>query len=132
MDEEPIHDRREADRIAMKRPIRFQVLDKGHAGQWGLGQTINISRSSVLFASDQAMCPGDRVEVEISWPAQLDVSVDLQLVAVGRIVRCEQGVTAVQFQSYQFRTAPRNTSNLLTVVPAKRERDAPPPPLPDP
>lgn len=70
----------------------------------GEGRTINMSSSGVLISSTQMLLPGRRVEVAISWPAQLNNKVALKLVARGRVVRYDQGRAAVEIQQYEFRT----------------------------
>ena len=53
----------------------------------------------------KAFFPGKRLELSISWPAQLDNKCNLKLVARGRVTRLEQGRAAVEIQQYEFRTA---------------------------
>ncbi len=80
------------------------MLSKRQGGDVGLGTTLNMSSSGVLFTTDRALLPGKRVEMAISWPAQLDNRMSLKLVARGRVVRCEAGTAAVEIQQYEFRT----------------------------
>jgi len=96
-------DRRAADRFPIEREVRYKVLSKKSDDQ-GLGRTINISSTGVLFTTDRLLIPGRRVEVSISWPAQLNNTCSLKLVARGRIVRSEQGRAAIEIQQYEFRT----------------------------
>jgi hypothetical protein len=97
-------DRRSADRFPIEREVRFKMLSKRQGGDVGLGTTLNMSSSGVLFTTDRALLPGKRVEMAISWPAQLDNRMSLKLVARGRVVRCEAGTAAVEIQQYEFRT----------------------------
>src|SRR5258708_28670482 len=71
----------------------------------GIGKTINMSSNGVLFTTDQFLLPGRRLELSISWPAQLNSNVPLKLVARGRGVRCEEGKAAIEIHQYEFRTA---------------------------
>jgi hypothetical protein len=50
------------------------------------------------------LLPGRRLELSISWPAQLNNKCALKLVARGRVVRFEQGRAAIEIQQYEFRT----------------------------
>src|ERR1700691_3397526 len=50
------------------------------------------------------LLPGRRLELSISWPAQLNDKCALKLVARGRVVRFEDGRTAMEIQQYEFRT----------------------------
>jgi hypothetical protein len=52
------------------------------------------------------LLPGKRLELAISWPAQLNNKCALKLVARGRVVRFEHGYTAIEIQQYEFRTQP--------------------------
>src|SRR5437762_13001255 len=97
-------DRRQSDRFTIERDVRFRVLSKRTGEETGDGKTLNISSSGVLFTTDQMLLPGRRLEVSISWPAQLTNKTALRLVAKGRIVRFEQGRAAMMIQQYEFRT----------------------------
>jgi hypothetical protein len=70
----------------------------------GRGQTVNMSSTGVLFTTDQELMPGRRIELSISWPAQLNDTCKLKLVAKGRVVRAEAGKAALEIQQYEFRT----------------------------
>ncbi len=98
------NDRRSADRFPIEREVRYKVLSKRSNDEAGLGKTINMSSSGVLFTSEHFLLPGKRVEVAISWPAQLNNRTALKLVARGRVVRCEDGRAALEIQQYEFRT----------------------------
>ena len=78
----------------------------------GVGKTVNISSSGVLFTSEQPLLPGRRLELSVSWPAQLDNKCPLKLVARGKIVRSEPGRVAIEIQQYEFRTAGSATNGL--------------------
>ena len=97
-------DRRNADRFPIEREVRFRMLNKRNGLQEGVGKTINISSTGVLFTTDQVLVPGKRLELFISWPAQLDNKCQLQLVARGRVARLENGRAAIEIQQYEFRT----------------------------
>lgn len=98
-------ERRSADRFPIEREVRYRILTKRNTYEEGVGKTINISSSGVLFTTDQILIPGKRIELSISWPAQLDNKCQLKLVARGRVARLEQGRAAIEIQQYEFRTA---------------------------
>jgi hypothetical protein len=98
-------DRRCADRFPIERELRYKVLSKRSQDEAGGGKTLNMSSSGVLFTSEHFLVPGKRVEVSISWPAQLNNSTKLKLVARGRVVRSEGGKAALEIQQYEFRTS---------------------------
>jgi hypothetical protein len=97
-------DRRQSDRFPIEREVRYRVLSKRGGEEAGEGKTMNISSSGVLFTSEQLLLPGRRLELAISWPAQLNQQVPLKLVARGRVVRFEQGLAAIEILQYEFRT----------------------------
>ena len=97
-------ERRAADRFPIEREVRYRILNKRSNNEEGTGRTINISSNGVLFTTDQILIPGKRLELSISWPAQLDNKCQLKLVARGRVTRLEQGRAAIEIQQYEFRT----------------------------
>ena len=76
----------------------------------GAGETINISRTQVLFNVQAPLPPGKRMELSISWPVRLDGKCGLKLVACGRIVGCEGTSVALRIEKYEFRTTGRSLS----------------------
>ncbi len=112
-------ERRAADRFPIEREVRYRILSKRTNGEAeeGIGTTVNISSNGVLFTTDQALLPGKRLELSISWPAELDNRCQLKLVARGRVARLEQGRAAVEIQQYELRTSGRHPP-----VPAQRKR----------
>jgi hypothetical protein len=98
------NDRRSADRFPIEREVRFKVLNRKSPDEAGVGKTINMSSNGVLFTTDLYLLPGRRLELSISWPAQLNSKVSLKLVARGRVVRCEEGRAAIEIHQYEFRT----------------------------
>jgi hypothetical protein len=97
-------DRRQSDRFPITREVRYRVLNKRSGEEIGDGRTINISSSGVLFTSAHLLLPGRRLELSISWPAQLDNKCALKLVARGRVIRSEEGCAAMEILQYEFRT----------------------------
>ena len=97
-------DRRRSDRFAIERELRYRALNKRGGEEAGEGKTLNMSSAGVLFTAGQILRPGRRIELAISWPAQLNNKCALKLVARGRIVRFENGVAAMEIQQYEFRT----------------------------
>ena len=99
------NDRRAADRFPIEREVRYKILSrKTTEGENGTGLTVNMSSNGVLFTTDRYLLPGRRLEVSISWPAQLNSKVALKLVARGRVVRSEEGQAAIEIHQYEFRT----------------------------
>ena len=104
MNEKLRAERRHSDRFPIERDLRYRVINKRGSEEAGEGKTINMSSAGVLFTSAQMLVPGRRVELTISWPAQLNDKCALKLVARGRVVRFEEGRTAIEIQQYEVRT----------------------------
>lgn len=117
MKEKPRAERRHSDRFPIQREVRYRIINKRGSEEAGEGKTINMSSAGVLFTSEQMLVPGRRVELSISWPAQLNDRCALKLVARGRVVRFEEGRAAIEIQQYEFRTfaAPDAAGPRLTV-----------------
>lgn len=96
-------DRRAADRFPIEREVKYKILSKKHE-EIGQGVTVNMSSNGILFTTDTLLVPGRRLELNISWPAQLNSKIALKLVARGRVVRYEEGRAAMEIQQYEFRT----------------------------
>jgi len=97
-------DRRSAKRLAIERDVQYRVLTRRDGEPEGTGKTLNMSSSGVLFTTDQTLLPGRRMELSISWPAQLDNKCALKLVARGRVVRFEGNAAALEILQHEFRT----------------------------
>ncbi len=100
-------ERRRSSRFPIEREVRYKTLNQRAEILAGNGKTLNISSSGVLFTSDHDLPVGTRLELSISWPAQLNERCMLNLVARGRITRNNQGQLALQIQQYEFRTTSR-------------------------
>jgi len=96
-------ERRAAARFAIEREVRYRLIDR-RAQQAGSGQTVNISSRGLLFTTDQPLQPGEMLEISVQWPAKLDNSCPLKLVASGRVVRSQNGLAAASIERYEFRT----------------------------
>ena len=97
-------ERRGNDRYPIVRDVRYKVISGRGEPDSGVGKTVDVSSRGVLFTSPKPLPPGKRVELAISWPAQLDGKCALKLVARGRITRCRGNQVAVEINKYEFRT----------------------------
>jgi hypothetical protein len=97
-------DRRANDRFPIEREVRYRVLSSKNSAGIGIGKTVNISSNGVLFTAQAPLSTGKRIELSISWPAQLDGKCNLKLVARGRVVRSEGNQVAIEIEKYEFRT----------------------------
>jgi hypothetical protein len=108
--EKPQSERRQSDRFPIACEVRYRVLNKRGGEEVGEGNTVNMSSSGVLITSRHLLLPGRRMELAISWPAQLNNKVALQLVARGRVVRFDEGRAAIEIQQYEFHTQSASAS----------------------
>ena len=108
--EENANERRRSSRFPIERELRYKTLSQRSETITGIGKTLNISSSGVLFSAHHELAVGTRIEVSISWPAQLNDRCLLNLVARGRVARKEAGHLALQIQQYEFRTQSLGTN----------------------
>jgi c-di-GMP-binding flagellar brake protein YcgR len=97
-------DRRRTDRFPLSCELVYRMSGKRLAHEQGSGTTIDMSSGGILFRCDRQLLPGKRIEMAISWPAQLDNRCGLKLIARGRVVRTDGMQAAVAIQQYEFRT----------------------------
>jgi hypothetical protein len=97
-------ERRSNDRFPIVRDVKYKVISGRGEPESGIGKTVDVSSRGVLFTAPKSLAPGKRIELAISWPAQLDGKCALKLVARGRITRCRGTKVAVEIDKYEFRT----------------------------
>ena len=97
-------DRRGNSRFPIIRDVRYRILGGKGNSEFYTGKTLDISSTGVLFAAQDPLPPGKRVEISINWPAQLDGRCALKLVARGRVTRCRGNHVAIEIDKYEFRT----------------------------
>ena len=98
-------DRRAYNRLAIEREVRYKVFGvKKTVKTVGSGRTIDMSSGGLLISTESALTEGDRVELAVSWPAQLNDAIPLKLVAHGRVVRAEETKAAIIIEKHEFRT----------------------------
>ena len=102
--------RRKAQRFPIELDVCYTTLSRQSEGLTGMGKTINISSSGVLFTSQHELPIGTRLEVSMLWPMKLNEKCGLNLVGAGRVVRQSRGQLALQFQEWQFRTTTRGVA----------------------
>jgi hypothetical protein len=102
-------DRRTSNRLPIEREVRYKVLGgRKTVKQTGMGKTVNMSSGGVLFTTETARPEGERVELAVSWPAQLNDTLPLKLVAMGRLVRTDETSAAISIERYEFKTRGNN------------------------
>lgn len=97
-------ERRNNARFPIPLAISYQTLEHPILSGQGTSETLNISSKGILFTSNEKFQAGQLLQVSLDWPARLENSIPLKLVAEGRIVRNANGQTAMTIDKYEFRT----------------------------
>ena len=97
-------DQRLRKRYSIALELRYKLLNKGRVERLGLGRTLNISSSGVLFEANDLLPAGGTIELAINWPFLLGAVINLKLVMRGRVVRTDAKTIAVKVEHYEFRT----------------------------
>jgi hypothetical protein len=95
-------DRRRSERFPIKLEARYKVI--GAPNLSGQGQTVNMSGRGVLFTTEYTLAERQSVELAVCWPAKLNDTIPLQLVALGHVVRAEETQAAITIEQYEFKT----------------------------
>ena len=102
-------ERRTRNRYPIERELKYKVLGaRENIIQVGLGKSLNMSSSGVLFTTESILLEGLVVELAVSWPALLDNVLPLKLIARGRLVRADGTQAAMTIERYEFRTRGSN------------------------
>ena len=97
-------ERRSSGRFPIQQEVVYTLLDGKNRSEAGAGHTVDMSSGGILFTTTAALDPGKRLEIAVNWPARLDGTCRLKLVAMGRVVRIEADRAAIAIEHYEFRT----------------------------
>jgi hypothetical protein len=95
-------ERRSKTRYPLVLNVHYRTPGRSVPG--GEGQVVNMSSGGAFIVSSHTLTVGAELEVCMEWPPLLDGWVHLQLVALGRVVRCSESSFALSFRRHQFRT----------------------------
>jgi hypothetical protein len=98
-------ERRADRRYGILLDLKWKLVRRRRVLETGVGRTVDLSSSGILFNAGRHLPEGLNVELSIAWPVLLHNVAPLQLAVAGRIVRCEGGVIAVHMVQHEFRTA---------------------------
>ncbi len=110
-------DRRGGRRYPVDTRLEYKAVLRNGSVLTGQGRTINISGGGILFQAVRSLPEGLGIELFVDWPVRLktgaepSVHVDVKLYAKGRIVRVQDGKTAVIIRTHQFRTRVQRVEN---------------------
>ena len=111
-------DRRTNDRFPLENALRYRFLEAKNPAPAGSGQTLNMSSTGMLLRVDLPLPVGQRIEVSVDWPAQLNEHCGLKLVALGKVIRSSSEQAAISIDKYDFRTRATKTLDLATTASA--------------
>ena len=85
-------------------PIRTKVWYRASRRPvWSPGESINISRSGILFRAGKDIEPGTLIEMRILFPADMTGGVPMDVVCTGPVVRQEASSMAAAILNYRFK-----------------------------
>jgi hypothetical protein len=86
-------------RFPIQTSLRFR--EKGEA-EWSEGTTVNISRTGVLFQTDEKMEPETILEMQIVFPASMTAGAAAHIISWGPVTRTEAPRVAAAFRHHRF------------------------------
>ncbi len=95
-------DRRLARRYEIELDLRIVVLAAGGVAQIGTGRSRNLSSGGVLFESSNPLTVGAHVELWIRWPAPIERTRPLTLIANGIVVRKHVDLYGLSLVRHEF------------------------------
>ena len=104
LDDSSDRDRRTNDRFPLENALRYRFLEAKNPAPAGTGQTLNMSSTGMLLKVELPLPVGQKIEVSVDWPAQLNATCGLKLVALGKVIRSSAEHAAVSIDKYDFRT----------------------------
>src|ERR1022692_2675732 len=111
-------DRRLDRRYHLQLELKWKLIRRRRILDTGTGRTMDVSSGGICFDAGRSLPEGLNVELSISWPVLLRNLAPMQLVAIGKIVRCNGRRVAMQTVQHEFRTAgiaSAHTTQLETV-----------------
>ena len=98
-------DRRADKRYEIRLDLRWKLVRRRRVLESGAGYTVDLSSGGILFEAGRQLPVGFHLELWVSWPIMLHSVSPLQLFVRGKIVRAQNGRTAVRMQQHEYRTA---------------------------
>jgi hypothetical protein len=98
-------ERRKDRRYHLHLELKWKLIRRRRLLDTGTGRTIDVSSGGIRFDAGRQLPEGLNVELSISWPVLLRNVAPMQLVASGKIIRCDGREVAIQTVQHEFRTA---------------------------
>ena len=114
-------ERRKNRRYHLQLELKWKLIRRRRLLDTGAGRTIDVSSGGIRFDAGRHLPEGLNVELSISWPVMLHNVAPMQLVATGKIVRCDGREVSMQTVQHEFRTAGIATKHASPVEMAHRD-----------
>lgn len=88
-----------AQRFPIQTPLRYR--GRGETA-WREGTTVNISRTGVLFQTEEKMEPETVLEMQIVFPASITAAAAANIICWGPVTRTEASRVAAAMRHYRF------------------------------
>jgi hypothetical protein len=97
-----VGDRRSQRRYPIAAALEYRVISGHQVIQTGIGRTVNLSKSGILFESEQILPAGTEIEVSIAWPVRLRDTVALNLCVSGQVAWSRDKRHALTILRHEF------------------------------
>jgi hypothetical protein len=94
-------ERRASARYPLNAELEYRILTPGQESWVRLGRTLNMSRSGLLFQTEEFLENGSPVELWIDWPAR-PPELERWLRIWGWVVRQRERSVAIAIRQYSF------------------------------
>jgi len=100
----PIAEKRSATRYRGDTPLSLSIHHEQEVASSN-GRLVNISKTGLLFHSENGAPVGSRIQFRIPWPMRSTEIFAVNLNITGRVVRRQGNYTAVTIDHYDFEAA---------------------------
>jgi hypothetical protein len=114
-------ERRKDRRYHLQLELKWKLIRRRRLLDTGTGRTIDVSSGGIRFDAGRHLPEGLNVELSISWPVLLRNLAPMQLVATGKIVRCDGREVSMQTVQHEFRTTGIAIGNTTPLEMAPRD-----------
>ena len=94
--------RRKARRYGIQLTLHYSAMRRMDAPLTGTGESINISRTGILFRADKRLQVGDSVLLMLDWPATAPDGEPLKALLTGHVVRARSPLVALAVHTHKL------------------------------
>ena len=70
---------------------------------------LNMSASGILIGASEQLLPGSRLDLLVDWPGFFHGKVQVRLLILGEVVRCEDANIALRILRHEFQSLESST-----------------------